>query len=109
MTVIAKYLERVKFQDKQFVGTLAFRSEEFALPDGSKIALGIDDGIWVLIYQSPSEPQIKVYKYDQHEDKLVVDQKQGKEKEQVEFRKHVEYFLDHARVDELVTLLPPKG
>lgn len=109
MAVIAKYLERVTFQDKQFVGTLAFRSEEFALPDGSKIALGIDDGIWVLIHQSPSRPHIKVYKYDQHEDKLVVDQKQGKEKEMDEFRRHLEYFLGHAKVDELVTLLPPKG
>ena len=109
MTVVSKYLEKVRFQDKQFIGTIAYRSEEFALPDGSKIALGIDDGLWVLIYQTPSDPRIKVYKYDQHENKITVDQKTGKEREYREFEKHLEYFLGHAKVEELVTLLPPQA
>ena len=109
MTVVAKYLERVKFQDKQFIGTFAFRSEEFCLPDGSKIALGIDDGLWVLIHQNPADPRIKVYKYDQHEDKIFIDQKPGGEKELKEFQKYLGYFLNHAKVEDLVTLLPPQG
>ena len=109
MLLLDKYLEKVDFQDKRFIGTIAFRSEEFSLPDGSKIALGIDDGLWVLIHQNPADPHIKVYKYDQHEDKIFMDQKPGKEKELKEFQKYLEYFLSHAKVEDLVTLLPPQA
>ncbi len=108
MTVLSQYLKRVDFQDKQFIGTIALRSEEFTLPDGSKIALGIDDGLWVLIYQTPAAPHIRVYKYDQHENRITVDQKPGKEKELAEFKEHLKYFMDHAKVEELITLLPPQ-
>ena len=109
MPTINKHLEKVSFHDKQFIGTITFRSEDVSLPDGSKIALGIDDGHWVLIYQPPAGQRISVYKYDRHENKLMIDQRSGGEKELADFLAHLKYFFDHAKTEDLVTLLPPGG
>ncbi len=108
MPILNKYLERVSFQNKEFIGTIAFKSEEITLPDGSKMALGIDDGIWLLICQKPAEPHIKVFKYDQQEQKIIVDQKASGEKDIIEFKKLLKYFFSNARVEDLVTILPPQ-
>lgn len=107
MPVLARYLEKVDFQDKQFIGTIALRSEEITLPDGSKMALGIDDGHWVLVYQKAPGAPFQAFKYNQHENKIEVDQKPGGEREFKIFRKHIEYFFTHAEIEDLVTLLPP--
>jgi hypothetical protein len=109
MTKLANYMEKVDFQDQQFMGTVAFRSEEFTLPDGSKIALGIDDGHWVLIYQKSAHAAFRVYKYDQHEGKIYLDQKSGGKEEIKAFKKYLAYFYKHVSVEDLVTLIPPKG
>ena len=109
MATINKYIAKINFQDKNFIGTIAFKSEQIALPNGTKMALGIDDGIWVLIYQSPGAAKMKVYKYDNHEKKIFVDQKTGGEKDIAEFKEHIQYFFEHARTEDLVTLLPPQG
>ena len=109
MTKLANYMAKVDFTDRQFMGTVAFRSEEFTLPDGSKMALGIDDGHWVLIYQKSAHAAFQVYKYDQGEGKIYLDQKVGGQEELKAFKKHLAYFFKHASVEVLVTLLPPKG
>ncbi|MFH1347874.1 MAG: hypothetical protein ABIH22_04210 [Candidatus Margulisiibacteriota bacterium] len=108
MSKVVDYLEKVDILDKQFVGTIAFRSEELTLPDGSKIALGIDDGHWILIYQREAKARFIVYKYIQADEKIFVDQKAGNKDDILDFKKHVAYFMKHARVEELVTLLPTK-
>jgi hypothetical protein len=109
MTKLVNYMDKVDFQDRQFMGTVAFRSEEFTLPDGSKMALGIDDGHWVLIYQEAAHAHFQVYKYDQAESKIYVDQKTGGSEEIKTLNKHLAYFFKHASVEDLVTLLPPQG
>lgn len=109
MATIDKYIENIDFYSRDFIGTVAFRSEDVHLPDGSKIALGIDDGHWVLVYQKSSHGHFKVFNYDHHEKKLFIDQKPGREKDLETFKKHIKYFFSHAIVNDLVTLLPPKG
>ncbi|KPJ66728.1 hypothetical protein AMJ44_07915 [candidate division WOR-1 bacterium DG_54_3] len=107
MPALSKYLDRVDFQDKQFVGTITLKSEEIALPDGSKMALGIDDGLWMLVYQKAPHAPFKAFKYIQPENKILVDQKPGGEGDLKDFKKLVKYFFTHAKVEDLVTLLPP--
>ncbi|MBU0671404.1 MAG: hypothetical protein KJ732_00080 [Candidatus Margulisbacteria bacterium] len=109
MALLNKHLENIHFQDKHFIGTVTFKNEELALPDGTKMALGMDDGHWVLIYQRPAEQHMKVYKYDHHDKKIMVDQKAGQEKDLDEFMAHLSYFFENTRTEDLVTLLPPQG
>jgi hypothetical protein len=106
MTHIAEYLQQVDVQDEQFIGTIAFRSEEETLPDGSKIALGIDDGHWVLVYQK--EGHIKVYEYNLHKKKILLDKNPGKTEEINHFFNLVQYFFGNANIEELVTFFPPR-
>ncbi|OGC05514.1 hypothetical protein A3H38_06000 [candidate division WOR-1 bacterium RIFCSPLOWO2_02_FULL_46_20] len=108
MPILKQYLANVSHEDKQFVGAIAFKNEELSLPNGSKMALGIDDGHWILIYQEKPASRFKVFKYDQHEDKILVDQKPGGVTEKNYLKKHIAYFLSHAKVTDLVTLLPPQ-
>ncbi len=109
MSVISRSLDNINFTDKHFVGTVAFRSEDQTLPNGSKMALGMDDGHWVLIHQAPPEMEMTVYKYDHHEKRIAVNQKGGGEKEICELMKLMKYFFEHARTEDLVTLLPPQA
>jgi hypothetical protein len=107
MATIQNYIEKINFFDKQFVGTIAFRSEEITLPDNSKIAVGIDDGHWILIYQRVPGERFRVFSYDSHTDKLYIDQKLGNAEEYALFKERFNYFMESARVDDLVTILPP--
>jgi hypothetical protein len=109
MSAIIKYLDKIDFQDQHFVGTITFKSEEIALPDESKMALGIDGGHWVLVYQRSPHGPFQMFKYDQREEKIFVDQKPGGAEEIKVFKKHLGYFLGHAEVEDLVTLLPPRS
>ena len=109
MPLLSKYLEKIDFLDKRFVGTIALKSEEIALPDGSKIALGIDDGLWVLVFQQAPHAPFKMFKYNQSENKILVDQKPGSAEDLKNFRKLVKYFFTHVKVEDLVSLLPPAG
>ena len=107
MPELGKYLDRVDFQDKQFVGTITLKSEEISLPDGSKMALGIDDGLWMLVYQKAPHAPFKAFKYNQPENKILVDQKPGGEQDLKKFKDLIKYFFSRAKVEDLVTLLPP--
>ena len=107
MPTITDYLERVDYQDTKFIGTLALRSEELTLPNGSKMALGIDDGHWVLVHQKEAGAPFRHYECDLAEKKIILDNKTGGEREFAEFKQLINYFFTHAMVDDLVTLLPP--
>ena len=109
MTKLAGYIEDIEKLDKNFVGTIAFRSEEINLPNGSKMALGIDDGHWVLVYQKETKAPFQVFEYDWHAKKILVDRKPGSDKDFQEFKKLISYFLKNATVEDLVTIFPPQG
>ena len=108
MTRVSAYIEKIDFEDRSFVGTLTFRNEELTLPDGSKIALGIDDGRWILVYQTGAGASFKVFEYDSHEKKIVVDKKPGTGDDIKQFKKLISYFFVSANIEDLVTLLPPQ-
>jgi hypothetical protein len=105
---VKETISSVKIEDQNFVGTVAFRSENLALPDGSKIALGVDDGRWVLIYQKPAGREISCFEYDSHDRKLLVDKKTGVKEDLILLNNLVSYFFENADVEDLVTILPPK-
>lgn len=108
MSSIIKSLDKVSALDKNFIGTITFRSEEITLPDGSKMALGIDDGHWVLVYQKSARGNFVVFNYVQADKKLTLDQKPGSAEDLKIFNNHLNYFLSHANVNDLVTLVPTK-
>lgn len=109
MTTIAKEAGAAKICDRHFVGTVAFKNEECALPDGSKAALGIDGCHWVLIDQRTTGGKFTVYRFDQSAQKLLVDEKEGTPAQLKDFKTRVKYFFDHAETDDLVTLIPLRG
>ena len=108
MTRLAKYIEQTELPDRAFVGTIAFRNEELTLPDGSKMALGIDGGHWVLVYQQSAGATFQVFEYDQPDKKIVVDKKAGSAEDIKAFKKLIGYMFSHTDTDDLVTLLPPQ-
>ena len=109
MAVVAHTLEAIVNHDFNFVGTIAFRNEEVTLPDGSKMALGIDGAHWVLIHQQPNGQRCTAYNYDHDAKKISIDQNVGGTKEVAEFKKLLGYFFAHAKTEDLVTLLPPQN
>ncbi|HVN67384.1 MAG TPA: hypothetical protein VMT55_03355 [Candidatus Sulfotelmatobacter sp.] len=108
MTRLGKYLETVDTLNQKFVGTIAFRNEELTLPDGSKLALGVDTGHWVMVYQEQPGAHFQIIEYDQYARKIVIDKKIGGEEELKIFKQRLRYFFEHARVDDLVTIMPPQ-
>ena len=103
---VGEFIEKFDFLDKKFVGTIALRSESVLLPDGSKMALGIDGGLWVLVYQKEGGSPFKVFEYDHPAQKIIVDKKSGGLAEINLFKSLVKYFIKEAKVEDLVTLLP---
>ncbi|OGC11871.1 hypothetical protein A3K48_05215 [candidate division WOR-1 bacterium RIFOXYA12_FULL_52_29] len=108
MTKITELLEGIDVLDKKFIGTIAFRDEELTLPDGSKVALGLDDGHWVLVYQEKAGASFEIFDYSAHDRKLFVDKKPGGTGDLVRFKKIVHYFLAHGQTTDLITILPPE-
>ena len=106
MTKLASYLEKVDLRDTNFVGTIAFGNEERTLPDGSKVALGLDDGHWVMVYQKTAGAEFKVFEFDQKHKKIMVDSKVGGEGEVRLFKQLAAYFFEQANIEDLVTIIP---
>jgi len=106
MPKVVESLENINQPDHHFVGTIAFKSEDITLPDGSKMALGIDGNHWVLIFQK--ENSLKVFQYSQGEKNIRVDNQDGTTADIVEFKKLINYFMANANTDQLVTYTPPK-
>ena len=109
MTRLAKYLETVDISDQKFIGTIAFRNEELTLPDGSKLALGVDSGHWVMVYQEQPGTSFQILEFDQHSGKIFLDKKLGGERELKLFKQRLRYFFEHAQVGDLVTIMPPQA
>jgi len=107
MPKLAEFLETVELKDPKFIGTIAFRSEEVTLPNGSKMALGIDDGHWVLVYQEKTGAPFQVFECDWPERKILVDKRPGTAKDFKTFKNLISYFFSEAKTEELVTILPP--
>ena len=108
MPSINQAISDVKIEDQKFIGTITFRSERLTLPDGSKMALGIDDGRWVLIYQKPGGKEFVCYEYNSDERKLLVDKKRGTKEDLALINRLISYFFENAKVEDLVTILPTK-
>jgi hypothetical protein len=109
MASLAEYLKKVDFEDTKFVGTIALRNEELTLPDGSKMALGIDDGHWVLVYQQKAGGSFQVFECDWKTRKIFLDKKPGGNQEFKTFRSLLKSIISHTQVDDLVTILPPSA
>jgi hypothetical protein len=109
MPSIIETISETKIEDQNFVGTVAFKSESVALPDGSKIALGIDDGRWVLIYQKPKSRDIVCFEYNSNDRRLLVDMKNGTKDDLSQMNRLVSYFFENARAEDIVTIFPPKA
>jgi hypothetical protein len=108
MVSIKQSISGVNIEDQNFIGTIAFRSESVALPDESKIALGIDDGRWVLIHQKPKSKEIVCYEYNSHDRRLLVDKKLGAKEDLDTMKRLISYFFESANVEDLVTIFPPR-
>ncbi|MGB9613795.1 MAG: hypothetical protein ACPL4K_06475 [Candidatus Margulisiibacteriota bacterium] len=104
-----EYLKNIDFEDHKFIGTIALRSEEITLPNGSKMALGVDDGHWVLVYQEKTGAPFQVYECDWPERKIYVDKKPGGPQEFRTFKKLINYFFAETNTEDLVTILPPSS
>ena len=94
-------------ENHQFVGTIAFKSEEITLPDGSTMALGIDCGHWVLVYQRKKGAAFVVYDYDSDTKAFRADKMPGTRYDFQQMRQLIKYFFASARDEDLVTILPP--
>ena len=109
MAKLTETLAKVDFQDKNFIGTVAFRNEEITLPDGSKMALGIDGSHWVLVYQKQAGARFQVFECDWNAKKVSLDKKPGTDEDLKLFKKLTGYFISSANSDDLVTIMPPRG
>jgi len=109
MPTLRESLKGISYEDSNFVGTISFKDETKALPDGSKIALGVDDGRWILLYQRvPPKGTIVMYEYNSIKKFILVDKKEGTHIDLREMNKLISYFLDNARVEDVITAMPPK-
>jgi hypothetical protein len=109
MTSVRTFIAETKLEDKNFIGTIAMKSEQIALPDGSKMAMGIDDGMWVLIHHACPSDKITCYEYDSHEDRILVDKRTGGRDDLAKMTSLISYFFENASTEDLVTILPPEG
>ena len=104
MPTIKQSLSQVTNIDKEFAGTVAFRNEKLCLPDGSKVAIGIDGERWVIVYQESPHTPFVVCEYNAEAQTVVIDKKKGGEEDMEKVRKIANYFLEHAEVDDVVTI-----
>jgi hypothetical protein len=104
MSTIQQNLSAVKKHDRRFAGTIAFRNEKLTLPDGSKVAIGIDSERWVVLYQKTPATPFVIYEYNADTHLLFVDKKQGGDEDYRLLSKIVNYFFSHADVSDVVTI-----
>jgi len=90
--------------NKEFTGTIAFRNEKLCLPDGSKVAIGIDGERWVIVYQEAPHTPFVVCEYNAEKQTALIDKKHVEAETLDRIKKIVAYFFEHAEVDDLVTI-----
>ena len=105
MPTISQNLSNVSLVDKEFLGTVAFRNEKLTLPDGSKVAIGMDGDLWVIVYQKTSNMPFVVYEFNAKRRTVIVDKKPGEAKDIEAVRGIINYFFKNAEVDDLVTIV----
>lgn len=109
MPTIEQSLNLVKDVDKKFAGTIAFKNEKLSLPDGSKVAIGIDGERWVILYQKNSSVPFVMFEYNAQNHHLLVDKKHATDDEHRTLSEIVRYFFSHAEVTDVVTIEPGGG
>lgn len=104
MPTIKQNLQLINRVDNEFAGTVAFRNENLTLPDGSKVAIGIDRDIWVIVYQGSPNTPFTVYEFNASRKSLLVDKKHGQQEDLQKVKGIISYFFEHADVDDVVTI-----
>lgn len=108
MTTVKKFLSCISLEDNSFVGTITLKSGQTALPDGSRMALGFDTGICVLLHEKPVSKQIEFYEYNSRKGRILKDKRMGCKDDLVEMKRLISYFFDNANVEDLITIFPPE-
>lgn len=106
MPTIKQGIGHVTNIEEEFMGTIAFRNEKITLPDGSKVAIGIDGERWVIVYQTGPKMPFVVYEFNAKKQTVIVDKKLGSPEEIEKVREIVKYFFENAQVDDVVTIEP---
>ncbi|MFH1710391.1 MAG: hypothetical protein ABH860_04890 [bacterium] len=104
MPTVKQSISHIADINKEFIGTIAFRNEKLNLPDGSKVAIGIDGERWVIVYQEASHTPFVICEYNAEKQTVLVDKKMGGSEDLDKVRKIVNYFFEHAEIDDLVTI-----
>ena len=104
MPTIKQNISHITNIDKEFTGTIAFRNEKLCLPDGSKVAIGIDGERWVIVYQEAAHTPFVVCEYNAEKQTALIDKKHVETETLDRIKKIVAYFFEHAEVDDLVTI-----
>ena len=104
MPTIKQSLSHITNIDKEFTGTIAFRNEKLCLPDGSKVAIGIDGERWVIVYQEAPHTPFVVCEYNAEKQTALIDKKHVEADTMDRIKNMVAYFFEHAEVDDLVTI-----
>ena len=106
MPTIKQNLAFVSTTDREFVGTVAFKNEKLCLPNGSKVALGIDGSRWVIVFQEAPNKPFTVYEYSADKQTILVDKKYGGPEDIKRVRQLVAYFFENTQIDDVVTIEP---
>lgn len=109
MPSIKQCLSLVNTINREFAGTVAFKNDKLTLPDGSKVALGIDSDLWVLVYQKFSGENITVYEFNSRTGSILVDKKRGTDNDKIFVRNVIKNFFAHADMDDVVTICAESG
>ena len=104
MPTIKQNLTHVSQLNKEFIGTVALRNEKLCLPDGSKVALGVDGERWVIVYQQAPALPFTVYEYNVSKQSILVDKAHGTPNDMEKVKQIINYFFEHADVDDVVTI-----
>lgn len=104
MPTIKQDISHVASIDREFVGTVAFKNEKLGLPDGSKVAIGMDGSLWVIVYQEAPHMPFVVCEYNAEKNTVVIDKKMGGAGDMDKVKKIVSYFFEQAEIDDLVTI-----
>jgi hypothetical protein len=104
MPTIKHDLSLVSDINKEFAGTVAFKNEKICLPDGSKVAIGMDGPLWVIVYQEAASKPFVVCEYNVETDSVIIDKKTGTLDDLEKVKEWVNFFFEHAEIDDLITI-----
>ncbi len=104
MPTIKQEISHVTSIDREFVGTVAFKNEKLCLPDGSKVAIGMDGAQWVIVYQEAPHKPFVVCEYNAEKNTVIIDKHVGGSDDMARVKKIMHSFFEHAEIDDLVTI-----